>query len=167
MSYNRIKSFGDFHSLNEGKIPMYIPGDNLKASKSMRVVDVIRDFKKLLDKEQPFTVVVNTEGIKAADPTKPEMDVVGLEGEGDGGLIVMRDFKGREFKVKAGKIEEILVGNSVKDKIFLNLAYFVEGKERMKLKNFDGKEVTVYVHGEGERKMPLAEWKGLRKTEVD
>jgi uncharacterized protein YhfF len=164
---SRIKSFGDFHSLNEGKIPMYLPGDNLKASKSMRVVDVIRDFKKLLDKEQPFTVVVNTEGMKTANPTKPEMDVVGLEGEGDGGLIVLRDYKGREFKIKAGKILEILVGDSIKDNVILNTAYFVEGKDRMKIKNFDGKELTVYVHGEGERKIPLAEWKGYRKDFVD
>lgn len=164
---SRIKSFGDFHSLNEGKIPMYLPGDNLKASKSMRVVDVIRDFKKLLDREQPFTVVVNTEGMKNVDHTKPEMDVVGLEGEGDGGLIVMRDHKNREVKIKAGKIIEIMVGDSVKDGIFLNTAYFVEGKDRMKIKNFDGKDLTVYVHGEGERKIPLEEWKGYRKDLVD
>jgi hypothetical protein len=166
MSYNRIKSFGDFHALNEGKIPMFMPGDNLKASKSMRVVDVIRDFKKLLDKGQPFTVTVNTEGMKTVDHTKPEMDVVGLEGEGDGGLIVMRDHKGREVKIKAGKILDITVGDSVKDGIFLNVAYFSEGK-RYKVKNFDGKTVSVYIHGEGPAEIPLEEWQAMRKTEVD
>lgn len=167
MSYNRIKSFGDFHSLNEGKIPMYMPGDNLKASKSMRVVDVVRDFNRLLDKGQPFTVVVNTEGLKNVDHTKPEMDVHGVEGEGDGALIVMRDFKGREVKIKAGKILDIVVGDSVEHGIFLNTAYFVNGKERMKIKGFDGKNLDVYVHGEGEKKIPLDEWKALKKTEVD
>jgi hypothetical protein len=171
MSYSRIKSFGDFASLNEGKIPMYIPGDNLKASKSMRVVDVARDFKKIMDQNKPFTVVVNTEGLKGADPLKPEMDVVSLEKSSDAvpieDLLVLKDYKGREFKIKFGKIEEIILGDSVEQKVFLNTAFFVDGKSRMRILDFDGKEIKVYVHGEGERKIPLEEWKKMKKTEVD
>lgn len=162
MGYNTIKGFQDFTMITEGKIPMYMPGDNIKASKSMRVVDVQRDFKKLFDAGTPFTLIVNTEGMKGVDHLKPEMDAIGQDGE----LIIVRDQKGVEHKIKAGKIEEIGVGNSVKDGIFLNLAYFVDGKERMRVKDYDGKDVTVMVHGDGIRKYPLADWKKMNKYEV-
>jgi|688.fasta_scaffold99153_7 hypothetical protein len=165
MGYNSIKGFHDYYLIKEGKIPMYVPGDNLKASKSMRVVDVHRDFKKLLDAGTPFTVIVNTEGMKNVDHLKPEMDVISVED--DNLHLKVRDHKGNEHRIKSGKIEEIGIGNSVKDKVWLNIAYFVDGKERMRVKDFDGKEVTVMVHGDGVRKYPLADWKKMNKYEVD
>jgi hypothetical protein len=163
MGYKTIKGFHDYTMITEGKIPFYIPGDNKTASKSMRVVDVERDFKKLLDAGKPFTIIVNTEGMKNVDHMLPEMDVIGQDKD----LIIVRDLKGNEHKIKAGKIEEIGLGNSVKDGIFLNVAYFVDGKERMRIKDFDGKTVTVLVHGEGDKKFSLADWKKLDKYEIN
>lgn len=162
MAFNKIKGFADFNLITEGKIPMYVPGDTIKASKSMRVVDITRDFGKLLAEKKPFTIIVNTEGMKNVDHTKPEMDVVGMDGD----LIIVRDEKGNEHKIKGGKVEEISVGNSIKDKVYLNVAYFVDGKERMRVKDYDGKEVTVMVHGDGIRKYPTEEWQKINKYEV-
>jgi hypothetical protein len=157
----RIRSFEDFNSLNEGRILVYHPGDNLKASKTMRAVDVTREFQKLLDKGQPFTVTVDTVGVKGADPLHPEMDVIGIDGE----LVVVKDYKGREFKIKTHKPIEVNIGNSVKDRIVLNLTYFANG-ERMTIKNNNGKELTVSAQGEV-KKIPLDTWKKWDKTQID
>jgi hypothetical protein len=165
MPYMDIMGFDSFKSLFEGKIPMYRNGDVGKPYKTMRVVDVIRDLGKIFNAGEPCTLIINTAGVKGADEMHPEVDVIGIEGEGEEGRVRVRDVKGNEYTLKTGKILEIFMGNSVQYQVFLGLKYMIDGK-KVRVKSFDGKVVTLDTT-DGPQEVTPEDWKRLRKIQID
>lgn len=161
----KIPNFDTFlneNILNEGAILVYGKKDVNKPEKTMRVVDVIRDFKKMLDAEQDFTVILDTEGIPEAGK-EAEFDVVGLEGD----KIRVKGSKGNEFLVKAGKIIEIQMGNSVVDGIAMGASYLVDGKTRAKIVDYNNGIVQIKLQTGENREYTLKEWKKENFTALD
>jgi len=195
MGYKKIKTFDGFTMLAEGRIAAYQPGDKGTASKSLSVPVVASYFFDLLSAGKPFTAVINNEGPEFDTPAgeppfnrlESELDVVGMEEFGKDKkdiikpietaaeakkvdpnkvLIVLRDKKGRKFKIQIGKIEEVAVGNSIQDKIELGNKYRADDLGTFYLYDYDGKDVTLKVKdGDTEKdvKMPYTEWKNKRK----
>lgn len=166
----KSRSFKDFCLLQEGNLPVYMPGDGFKSSRHMHLKDIFRTdnfdlgFANLLKKGIPFTVIVNTEGMKNIDHLHPEMDVIGIEED----MIIVRDIKGNINKVNGGRIMDgqVSIGNSVEDDITLGSTYLVDGKERWKILDYDGKELTVNASGE-KKKISIADWKKKEKTTIN
>ena len=134
----RILKYDKFKELFEGRIPMFKNGEVGKPFKTMRVVDVIRDLGKIYATGEPFTLIINTAGVKGADELHPEVDVIGINGD----LLKVRDAKGNEYMIKTGKILEIFMGTSVKCDVYPGNKYMINGK-KVKVKTFDGKVVKL------------------------
>ena len=204
MAYNKIKMFDEYVKLNEGNILTYMPGDKQKPSKVLHVPDVAKFFCELLEKNKPFTVIVNNEGSEFGpikrkdleegseyfDRLETEFDVVGVEGFKEKEMkhgfltftetypitspdeakktnpnniaIVLVDKKGKNWKVQIGKIEEVSVGSSLKDKVYIGEVFTVDGKGKCYVADYDGKDVTIQFEN-GKETMPLSDWKKMDK----
>ena len=165
MSKSKIHSFDEFvneskmHSLNEGAIPIFGEEGPFKQIKSMRVVDVIRDFTKMLNDGVTFTVIADTDNIPGAD--EAEYDVVGVSGD----KIKIRGKKGNEYFIKAGKIIEIQIGNNIENNISVGISYLIEDMRGI-IRGLQNGVITVKLQNGEMRDYTLEEWKKGRFTEI-
>jgi hypothetical protein len=157
----RILKYDKFKELFEGRIPMFKNGEVGKPFKTMRVVDVIRDLGKIYATGEPFTLIINTAGVKGADELHPEVDVIGIDGD----LLKVRDAKGNEYMIKTGKILEIFMGTSVKYDVYPGNKYMINGK-KVKVKTFDGKVVKLDTI-DGPQEVDPADWRKMEKIAID
>lgn len=180
-NYSKLYNFSDFvnesakTSLNEGAIPVYGEEGPFKQIKSMRVVDVMRDFGKMLKDGVAFTAITDLDGgdYKGKNSDDAEFDVIAVEqakhprkpGVTED-VIRIRDKKGEEFIVRPGKIIEIQIGNSLKDNITIGSSYLVDGKRGV-LRKYQNGIVTIRLQNGEQKEMSLADWKKARYTELE
>ena len=117
-------------------------------------VESFKDKKKDEGGKLVFTDTKKIETPEAAKKTDPNFIA-----------IVLRSKDGKEWKIQIGKIEEVYIGSSEKDGISVNTPFFVHGKGKGILYDFDGKDVTFQYGEKGSEKetMSLADWKKTKK----
>lgn len=110
-----------------------------------------------------FKDKVNTNGKLTFTETYPITDPAEAKKTNPNNIaIVLVDKKGRNWKVQIGKIEEVSVGSSLKDKVYIGEEFKVEGKGKCYVADYDGKDVTVQFEDTKET-MSLAAWKKIGK----
>jgi hypothetical protein len=179
-NYSKLYSFSEFvneseKTLNEGAIPVYGEEGPFKQIRSMRVVDVVRDFRKMLDSGMTFTVIADLDGgdYLGKQSEEAEFDVIGVEQAEKPSkpgvkedVIRIRSKKGDELLVRPGKIIEIQIGNSMKDNIAIGSSYLI-GDKRGALRNYQNGIVTVRLQNGQTLEIPIDEWKKANYLELE
>jgi hypothetical protein len=187
-----IKLFEDY-TLDEGRIPIYPPGNPYKMEKGIRWIDVIKAIQEMMNEKQAFTVVCDFDYDKYSMNPDTRSKVQGNEDQkdlplftkkypqygeaefdveevkdvklGDPALLLI-DKKGMKFLVEPARVIEIQKGSSVRDGIFSGDKYWLGN---MLGKVIDYKDGVIKVHKQDGKTedFTLADWKKGNFMHVD
>jgi hypothetical protein len=190
-----IKLFEEFSSLNEGKIPIYGPGDPYNPIGSTQWTGLVKKMDDWKASGQSFIVVADVDyDMYTTDPNfrskanmtwqdkslplftskypryqEVEFDYQGMEPnelKPHEVWIRITDKKGVEFKIHPFHVLDIQLGSSAAERIHAGNKYLIKSM-RATIVNFKNNVVEVKLQDGSKMNIPIEQWRRENYTEID
>jgi hypothetical protein len=190
-----IKLFEEFSALNEGKIPIYGPGDPYKPIGSTQWTGLVKKMDEWKASGQSFILVADVDyDMYTTDPNfrskanmtwtdkslplftskypryqEVEFDYQGMEPnelKPHEVWIRITDKNGVEFKIHPFHVLDVQLGSSAGDRIHAGNKYLIKSM-RATIINYKNNVVEVKLQDGTKMNIPIEQWKREDYTEID